>query len=163
MKIDFEIFTSSLEHTLREILGAEISPGIIEPYEVVVIDSGFASIIGIIDVDGGRGNIILNSTPKSAVEIAIKLGMDPSANDPAYVMDTMGEILNIVVGTAQRKCRHRFQFSTPVSVHGGNPTLKIFNKNMRFRFSAIYDGEPLELFVTDEGSPGIKPHAPITI
>lgn len=119
MNIDFAPFVESMNLTFHDMAGIEIANG---PFEEQVDAEALADISVSIGLTGQvKASVLLTTSSRLAIIIAEKVtGMDNLKVGDRIVTDAMGEMLNMIVGAAQRHSNVKFDFALPVAVEGSS-------------------------------------------
>ena len=122
MTIDFTPFVDSMNRTFLDMTGVELLNG---PFEEIAGDEMLADVSVNIGLSGTqRAVIVLTANEAAAVHITkITTGKDvPVTNH--LVTDTLGELLNMLVGAAQQYANIKFNFSIPMAVTGKGHSIR---------------------------------------
>ncbi len=149
MNIDFSPFVNSMNLTFSDMVGVELLNG---PYESMNGGETLADVSVNIGVTGDvRASIVLTVTEPAALLITKQTtGRDASGLGERIVTDTMGELLNMIVGAAQRHSNVKFDFSLPVAIEGSNHQVRSVFKNDFRRVVSKMSGEEVALYLFEE-------------
>jgi hypothetical protein len=118
--LDFDIFTAALRHVFQQFVGlkdltSEVVPDLPEKY---------SSITAKMELTGEVPATLWLNISHPGVVISMKKLNIPDSDEDRMLMDTAGELLNIVVGSAQRNSRTRYDFSLPSAFKGDSYPLR---------------------------------------
>ncbi|HRP68958.1 MAG TPA: chemotaxis protein CheX [Turneriella sp.] len=124
--LDFNIFITILRHVFRDFIGVQelISE------EMITLPEKFQSVTAKMELTGSSPATLWLNMTELGIKIAMKKLAIPQSDEDRMLMDTVGELLNIIVGTAQRQSAVRYDFSLPTALKGENYPLR-FNENSR--------------------------------
>lgn len=112
-------FVFAMNHTLESMADLAMGGGVMQevaPQEELDIRSDITAVIGI--HGSSPANLILGASGTTARSIASRItGREVGVDDP-LLLDTFGEILNMIVGAAQRGSEAKFSFSLPIAARG---------------------------------------------
>ncbi len=147
MKIDFTPFVNSMNRTFSDMLGAELLNG---PYEELEGDEMLADVSVNIGLSGDEKAVLVLTANESAGLLITKLttGKDVKITD-RIVSDTMGELLNMIVGAAQRHSNIKFDFSIPMAVSGSNHSIRSVFKGKYRRVNSKMHGVEVGLYLIE--------------
>ena len=147
MKIDFAPFVISMNRTFSDMLGAELLNG---PYEELEGDEMLADVSVNIGLSGEEKAVLVFTVSESAAILITKLttGKDVKANE-RIVTDTLGELLNMIVGSAQRHSNIKFDFSIPMAVSGSNHRIRSVFKGAYRRVISKMHGVEVGLYLVE--------------
>jgi CheY-specific phosphatase CheX len=151
MKLDFAPFVNAMNLTFSDMVGIEILNG---PYEHMKGDDNLADVSVNIGLTGEvKASILLTVSESAAIMITTNTtGKENVSFRDRIVTDTMGEILNMVVGQAQRHSNHKFDFSLPIAVEGRNHSVRsVFDSDYR-RVLSKMSGEEVGLYLFEASS-----------
>lgn len=119
-------FATCLRATYRDMLNIEMKQGSISEQIDFPVRADVSSCVMI--TGASHASVVLAFDEASAVDATNRFTKTKSQFEDSLVGDTAREILNIVVGSAQREVADRFSFSLPVSVQGRNHEIGSFRK-----------------------------------
>ena len=146
MKLDFAPFVNSMNLTFSDMVGIELLNG---PYEHMKGDEMLADVSVNIGLTGEiKASILLTATETASLKITSNTtGKQDLSFRDRIVTDTLGEILNMIVGAAQRHSNLKFDFSLPIAVEGRNHTVRsVFDSDYR-RVISKMSGEEVGLYL----------------
>lgn len=149
--MDFSPFIESLNRTFSDMVGLELVNG---PYEEVTGGETLADVSVNIGLTGDvKASLLLTADERAALLITQKTTGKQNVNlGDRIVSDTMGELLNMIVGSAQRHAKIKFEFSLPVNIEGRRHKVRtIFNAGFR-RVISKMQGEEVGLYLFEESS-----------
>lgn len=141
---ELDPFIRAMNHTFRDMADIDLSN---DPIETVASDYLHADVhskialladvstnVGIIAEE--RASLLLTLSEKGAIAVAKMItGKDLKLYD-RLVADSVGELLNMIAGSAQRASSLRFQFSIPVSMQGKRHEIRtVSNSTLRYSIS----------------------------
>lgn len=110
MSAAIEPFLAALQRTLNILSGPIMTMGAVELCDFATITADVSARIAML---GDRKfSLILTATEAAAGELVRHVAGTEATLEDGLTADTVGEVLNVVVGTAQKG--GRFQFSMPV-------------------------------------------------
>ena len=112
--LDFEIFSASLRHVFAEFVGLKD----LTSEAMKVIPEKFHNITSKIELSGDVNATLWLNISEPGVTLAMHKLNIPQSNEDRMLMDTAGELLNIIVGSAQRNSPARYDFSLPSAYKG---------------------------------------------
>jgi hypothetical protein len=118
--LDFEIFTEALRHVFSQFIGLKdlTSEAIRE------LPEKYQSITAKMELSGdSQGTLWLNISHPGVMIAMQKLNVQ-NTNEDRMLMDTAGELLNIIAGSAQRNSLIRYDFSLPSAYKGDSYPLR---------------------------------------
>ena len=149
MKVDFTPFVNSMNRTFSDMVGVEILNG---PYESMSGGEMLADVSVNIGLTGDvKASLLLTATEKAAMIVTRNTtGKDDVKLGDRLVSDSIGEILNMIAGAAQRHSSFKFDFSLPVAIEGRNHEVRsVFKSNFR-RVISKMSGEEIGLYLFEE-------------
>lgn len=118
--LDFEIFTAALRHVFQQFIGfKDLTSEALE-----ILPEKYESITAKIELSGSATATLWLNITYPGVIIAMKKLNIPNSDEDRMLMDTAGELLNIIVGSAQRNSRVRYDFSLPSAFKGDSYPLR---------------------------------------
>jgi CheY-specific phosphatase CheX len=134
-------FADSLRETFLNMLGVELNPGSTEEAEHPIK----ADLSACLSVEGtSRAILVLGFDSASAVDMASRFVQMPCNFEDPLVSDAARELLNILVGAAQKRIRETFSFSLPLSAQGLNHEISGF-RGGRIVFTTLTWGDNFSL------------------
>jgi len=149
MKIDFTPFVNSMNRTFSDMVGIEITNG---AYEDMTGGEMLADVSVNIGLTGeARASLLFTATEHAALEITkTTTGKSDVKISDRIVTDAMGELLNMIVGAAQRHANIKFDFSLPIAVEGKNHSVRsVFRSNFR-RVISKMGAEEIGLYLFED-------------
>ncbi|MCE9600338.1 MAG: chemotaxis protein CheX [Spirochaetia bacterium] len=119
-------FAACLKATYRDMLNIEMQQGSISEQIDFPVRADVSACVMI--TGASPACVVLAFDELSAVDATNRFTQTQNRFEDSLVGDTAREILNIVVGSAQRDVADRFSFSLPVSVQGRNHEIGVFRK-----------------------------------
>lgn len=125
--LNFEIFIKSLRRVFREFLSmTDLTSETLE-----VLPKTYQSVTARIDLSGdAKASVWLNLTYPGAL-LAMKELKVPFNEEDRMLMDAVGELLNMIVGAAQRDSTVRYDFSLPMAQKGERYSLSLNPKTKK--------------------------------
>lgn len=124
--LDFEIFTTALRRVFQQFIGLKD----LTSEAMADLPEKFQSVTARIDLIGkDSGTLWLNISHPGVVLAMQRLNI-PHGDEDRMMMDAAGELLNIIVGSAQRNSPVRYDFSLPLAYKGDSYPLR-FGANTR--------------------------------
>lgn len=118
--LDFEIFTSALRHVFSQFIGLKD----LTSEAMAALPEKYQSITAKMELSGDiHGTLWLNIS-HPGVMIAMERLNVQNADEDRMLMDTAGELLNIIAGSAQRNSQVRYDFSLPSAFKGDSYPLR---------------------------------------
>jgi len=151
MEFQLEHFIPSMNHTFKEMCDMELLNGIVEEYKFKPI---IADVSSMITLKGTKdATLILTLSIKAAREVTKKIcGIESGEGDHHIISDTVGEILNMLVGFAQKTSPVKFNFSIPITVYGIKQELSHDTKTTNSkRIVSRLNGEEVWLYLIFQG------------
>ncbi len=118
MKLEIAPFVNAMNHTFKEMAGVELVNGSEEPFEEKLIQADASAIISLRSDE--NASIVLTVSEVAARTLTTKISRPNTIINERRMTDTLGELLNMLVGDAQRRSTSKFSFSIPVSIFGKN-------------------------------------------
>lgn len=135
------MFAESLRETFQNMLGVELKQGQTQEATHPVK----ADLSACLSVEGNTpALLVLGFDAASAVDAAVRFVQMPCKFEDPLVSDATRELLNILVGAAQRRIPERFTFSLPLSAQGLDHVVSSFRKGHIF-FTPMTWGEGFSL------------------
>lgn len=118
--LDFEIFTTALRRVFQQFIGLKD----LTSEAMADLPEKFQSVTARIDLIGkDSGTLWLNISHPGVVLAMQRLNI-PHGDEDRMMMDAAGELLNIIVGSAQRNSPVRYDFSLPLAYKGDSYPLR---------------------------------------
>ena len=133
--LDFEIFSASLRHVFAEFVGLKD----LTSEAMKVIPEKFHNITSKIELSGNVNATLWLNISDPGVTLAMHKLKIPQSNEDRMLMDTAGELLNIIVGSAQRNSHARYDFSLPSAYKGEGYPLRFDEKLTRSARRFIFE------------------------
>ncbi|MBS0616852.1 MAG: chemotaxis protein CheX [Spirochaetes bacterium] len=124
--LDFEVFTAAFRHVFSDFVSLKE----LTSESIDVLPEKYQSVTARIDLSGDARATLWLNVGHPGVVIAMKKLNIPNADEDRMFMDTVGELLNIIVGSAQRNTPCRYDFSLPRCYKGEAYPLR-FAENAR--------------------------------
>ena len=130
MKLDIVPFIESLRKTFSEMVGE--LPVIFEPVhgDDAQIMADISASIGIIGTE--KYTVVLDIPDEIAAKLVTEIIGSSITIDYQIIADTVGELLNMITGNAQKFCDEKYDFSLPQVILGKNHQIQILN-GMRYQ------------------------------
>lgn len=133
--LDFEIFTAALRHVFAQFVGlkdltSEALPDLPEKYQSITAKMELSGDI--------QGTLWLNIS-HPGVRIAMEKLNVANTDEDRMLMDTAGELLNIIAGSAQRNSNVRYDFSLPSAYKGDSYPLRFDNQTKKSARRFIFE------------------------
>lgn len=119
-------FSTCLKTTFRDMLSVEMTQGPIAEHVDYPVRADVSACITI--SSRAPACVVLAFDADSAMDAAERFTQTKSPFEDPMVGDTAREILNILVGSAQREISEKFEFSLPISIQGRNHEVSCFRK-----------------------------------
>ena len=133
--LDFEIFTAALRHVFSQFVGLKD----LTSEALAALPEKYQSITAKMEISGDtQGTLWLNISHPGVV-IAMKKLDVPNTNEDRMLMDTAGELLNIIAGSAQRNSQVRYDFSLPSAYKGDSYPLRFDNETTKSARRFIFE------------------------
>jgi CheY-specific phosphatase CheX len=126
MQYDILPFVDALSRTFRDMAEIEIGIGPVEEPDGTIVFSDATATIGLMGTE--RASLVMTVEEPLALEITQRVTGKAAGLEDRLVGDTIGELLNMVVGAAQRGSPVKFDFSLPVSIRGKNHEVRAVSK-----------------------------------
>lgn len=145
MQFEFEPFIEAMNRTFKYMAGEELLNG---PCEIWDGSRIFADVTAIMGLSGDeKGSLVLTVTEQAAIKLTSTItGKDVTLED-RLITDTIGELINIIVGSAQRNSSVKFDFSVPVSIKGKNHEVRAVSEGYFKRIISKMSGEEVGLYL----------------
>lgn len=133
--LDFEIFSASLRHVFAEFVGLRD----LTSEAVKNLPDKFQNITSKIELFGDASGTLWLNIADPGVTLAMQKLQIPQSSEDRMLMDTAGELLNIIVGSAQRNSPVRYEFSLPSAYKGEGYPLRFDEKLTRSARRFIFE------------------------
>lgn len=133
--LDFEIFSASLRHVFAEFVGLKD----LTSEAVKNLPDKFQNITSKIELFGDASGTLWLNISDPGVTLAMQKLQIPQSSEDRMLMDTAGELLNIIVGSAQRNSVVRYEFSLPSAYKGEGYPLRFDEKLARSARRFIFE------------------------
>ncbi|MDX1957010.1 MAG: chemotaxis protein CheX [Leptospiraceae bacterium] len=147
MKFKIFPFLDGLQRTFRGMAGVTLENPKIGEYNEPEFFSDYTCSIGLIGIE--RASLILTLSEKVATEITSMITGKVLSGGEKIITDTIGELLNMAVGVAQKLSGEKFDFSLPVSVKGKSHQINVIKDKRTFRAIFLLNGEEICLYLTN--------------
>ncbi|HNA78550.1 MAG TPA: chemotaxis protein CheX [Turneriella sp.] len=133
--LDFEVFTSTLRNVFLQFIGIKD----LTSENLPKLPDKFQSVTARIELSGtASGTLWLNISHPGVVLAMQRLNI-PNSDEDRMMMDAAGELLNIIVGAAQRNSPVRYDFSLPSAYKGDAYPLRFAENSRKSARRFIYD------------------------
>lgn len=112
--LDFEIFNTALRHVFDQFVGLKE----LTSERIDKLPEKFQNITARIEITGESTGTLWLNISQPGITIAMKRLNITHSEEDRMLMDAAGELLNIIVGSAQRNSRVRYDFSLPSGFKG---------------------------------------------
>lgn len=133
--LDFEIFSASLRHVFAEFVGLKD----LTSEAMKTLPDKFQNITSKIELSGEVAATLWLNISDPGVTLAMQKLQIPQSSEDRMLMDTAGELLNIIVGSAQRNSQTRYDFSLPSAYKGEGYPLRFDEKLSRSARRFIFE------------------------
>jgi CheY-specific phosphatase CheX len=149
MKFEFKPFIDALNRTFKEMVGEEPINGAPEEPDGKDIMADVSAHIGLMGPE--KANVVLILTNNIAKQIVKTImGIDPKDDDHQIVADTVGEILNMIIGSTQRHSPIKFEFSLPGVIIGNSHEVRLLSGGHYRKVISKLSGEDIGLYLVSE-------------
>ena len=125
MAYELHAFSTGLLHVFEKFVGSTL----LTTENVVSVPKKLSGITARIDLQGLiKGKTFLNIDEAGIRNVHAKLARHDDSDQ--RLMDTAGELLNMLVGYAQRHSNVKYAFSVPVTLKGQDHALSLSNSNV---------------------------------
>ncbi len=131
-------FASCLKTTFRDMLGVEMTQGAVTEHVDYPVRADVSACITI--SAKVPASVVLAFDRASALDAAERFTQMKTTFEDPIVGDTAREIVNILVGSAQREISERFEFSLPISIQGPNHEVSSFRKGRNIFLTLGWEG-----------------------
>jgi hypothetical protein len=133
--LDFEVFTATLRNVFLQFIGIKDLTS--EP--LATLPEKFRSVTARIELSGAvSATLWLNISPPGVVLAMQRLNI-PHSDEDRMMMDAAGELLNIIVGAAQRHSPARYDFSLPSAYKGDAYPLRFAERSLKTARRFIFE------------------------
>lgn len=133
--LDFEVFASTLRNVFLQFIGIKD----LTSENLPKLPDKFQSVTARIELSGtASGTLWLNISHPGVVLAMQRLNI-PNSDEDRMMMDAAGELLNIIVGAAQRNSPVRYDFSLPSAYKGDAYPLRFAENSRKSARRFIYD------------------------
>ncbi len=133
--LDFEIFSAALRHVFAEFVGLKD----LTSESIKTLPDKFQNITSKIEIAGESPGTLWLNISEPGVTLAMQKLQIPQSTEDRMLMDTAGELLNIIVGSAQRYSQIRYDFSLPSAYKGEGYPLRFDEKLSRSARRFIFE------------------------
>ncbi|MBN8222333.1 MAG: chemotaxis protein CheX [Spirochaetes bacterium] len=121
--LDFEIFTAALRHVFSQFIGIKD----LTSEALATLPEKYQSITAKMELSGDTQGTLWLNISHPGVRIAMEKLNVQNSDEDRMLMDTAGELLNIIAGSAQRNSAVRYDFSLPSAYKGDSYPLRFEN------------------------------------
>ncbi len=118
--LDFEIFTAALRHVFSQFIGLKD----LTSEAMATLPDKYQSITAKMELSGETQGTLWLNISHPGIQIAMERLNVQSTDEDRMLMDTAGELLNIIAGSAQRSSAVRYDFSLPSAYKGDSYPLR---------------------------------------
>ena len=133
--LDFEIFTAALRHVFSQFIGIKD----LTSEALATLPEKYQSITAKMELSGDTQGTLWLNISHPGVRIAMEKLNVQNSDEDRMLMDTAGELLNIIVGSAQRNSSARYDFSLPSAYKGEGYPLRFDEKLTRSARRFIFE------------------------
>ncbi|GEM_PF-2938043 len=133
--LDFEIFSAALRHVFAEFVGLRD----LTSEAIKNLPDKYQNITSKIELFGEANGTLWLNISEPGVTLAMQKLQIPQSSEDRMLMDTAGELLNIIVGSAQRNSTVRYEFSLPSAYKGEGYPLRFDEKLARSARRFIFE------------------------
>jgi CheY-specific phosphatase CheX len=133
--LDFEVFTSTLRNVFLQFIGIKD----LTSEALQKLPDKFQSVTARIDLTGNASATLWLNISHPGVVLAMQRLNIPYSDEDRMMMDAAGELLNIIVGAAQRNSPVRYDFSLPSAYKGDAYPLRFGETSRKAARRFIYD------------------------
>jgi hypothetical protein len=133
--LDFEIFATSLRTVFLQFIGIRE----LTSENLPRLPEKFQSVTSRIDLLGTCPGTLWLNISHNGVALAMQRLNIPNSDEDRIMMDAAGELLNIIVGAAQRNSPVRYDFSLPSAYKGDAYPLRFADNSRKAARRFIYD------------------------
>jgi hypothetical protein len=133
--LDFEVFTSTLRNVFLQFIGIKD----LTSEALQKLPDKFQSVTARIDLTGSDSATLWLNISHPGVVLAMQRLNIPYSDEDRMMMDAAGELLNIIVGAAQRNSPVRYDFSLPSAYKGDAYPLRFGETSRKAARRFIYD------------------------
>ena len=149
MSYDISSFVPALINIFASLNRLEARPRSVDQVLLDKVMADFSAELAI--HNGGSGRVVITFEAASAQKLARHLVGETELADN-QIADVIGEVLNMIVGQAQRFCDHRFRFTVPVTATGPKHEVRSLVGAPSQRVIADFDGSSMELYLITESA-----------
>ena len=146
----FEItpFVNTMNRTFKDMVGVELSNGAVELPDDSKVLSDITATMGIHGED--KASLVVTVDESASLFLTkVMTGKDVKLED-RIVTDTIGELLNMIVGAAQKESKQKFDFSVPVTFMGKNHEVRAVNRGYFRRVMSHFSEGTVGLYLAKE-------------
>jgi hypothetical protein len=133
--LDFEVFASTLRNVFLQFIGIKD----LTSENLPKLPEKFQSVTSRIDLSGKSSATLWLNISHPGVVLAMQRLNIPNSDEDRMMMDAAGELLNIIVGAAQRNSPVRYDFSLPSAYKGDSYPLRFRETTRKTARRFIYD------------------------
>ncbi|MBV6493256.1 MAG: hypothetical protein LDLANPLL_01272 [Turneriella sp.] len=133
--LDFNIFVKTLRHVFADFIGVEE----LTIKELIPLPKKFQSVTAKMELTGDFPATLYLNVTQRGIEISMKKLDIAKGDEDRMLMDTVSELLNIVVGAAQRQSPVRYDFSLPTALKGENYPLQFSGHTTQKGYQFVYE------------------------
>ncbi len=133
--LDFEIFSAALRHVFAEFVGLRD----LTSEAIKNLPDKYQNITSKIELFGEANGTLWLNISEPGVTLAMQKLQIPQSSEDRMLMATAGELLNIIVGSAQRNSTVRYEFSLPSAYKGEGYPLRFDEKLARSARRFIFE------------------------
>jgi len=146
MNLQISVFVDALALTIKNMSGLEIDSDPPVELSKTKVNTDISAHIGVIT--DKKGILVLAVAQEAAFVLASKItgGSYDDLKDP-MITDVMGELTNMVVGSAQKNSDTKFEFSLPTVVKGKDHEIDILSEEKIARVKSSLEGAEVSLYL----------------
>ena len=137
-----EILVASVREVFSSMLGSEATES--EKGDAVVQRQPYDGVLSFVGLAGSYvGNGSISCSAITACDLASRLLMSEAKTVDDEVLDAVGELTNMIVGSAKNQIEDRLgpiQMSIPTSVYGKNISMRSMKTELNVPVRFLYDG-----------------------
>lgn len=133
--LDFEIFTTALRKVFQQFIGLKDLTSEL----IADLPEKFQSVTARIDITGKVSGTLWLNISHPGIVLAMQRLEIPHGDEDRMMMDAAGELLNIIVGSAQRNSSVRYDFSLPLAYKGDSYPLRFAANTHKVARRFIFD------------------------
>ncbi|MCB1193100.1 MAG: chemotaxis protein CheX [Leptospiraceae bacterium] len=118
MSLEITPFIDALNQTFEDMVEIKLNN---EPVEILQSDTIYSDVSSSIGIFNEKQNmsLVISVSFETAIFMTQRVTGKKNVNiNDKIIMDTIGEILNMIVGSAQKRSEIKFDFSIPISIKG---------------------------------------------